>query len=219
MLVIDRRAPRGRRRRVGARRITRVRGTGVSCPKRPPRLSQRSATGVASTSRHSAPAKSATGPTSSSRRAAHTRTRCRSNRLQSGRASRPTSPRSVAQSSGATRCSRVVSLSIGRTRNGSRPGCRRTTPTPSVAASSTYTSGAARRSPHIFAFDTGSHAFETATLDGNAAVLWYDPTGRDQGETMVSVFDEARGIEYITVSAHSSIDLATTVAIARNLYR
>ena len=69
------------------------------------------------------------------------------------------------------------------------------------------------------AFDTGSHAFETATLDGNAAVLWYDPTGRDQGETMVSVFDEARGIEYITVSAHSSIDLATTVAIARNLYR
>jgi hypothetical protein len=69
------------------------------------------------------------------------------------------------------------------------------------------------------AFDTGSHAFETATLDGNAAVLWYDPTGRDQGETMVSVFDEARGIEYITVSAHSSIDLAPTVAIARNLYR
>ena len=158
MLVIDRRAPRGRRRRVGARRITRVRGTGVSCPKRPPRLSQRSATGVASTSRHSAPAKSATGPTSSSRRAAHTRTRCRSNRLQSGRASRPTSPRSVAQSSGATRCSRVVSLSIGRTRNGSRPGCRRTTPTPSVAASSTYTSGAARRSPHIFA----SHSIRAA---------------------------------------------------------
>lgn len=49
--------------------------------------------------------------------------------------------------------------------------------------------------------------------------MYYDPTGRHDFAIDDRVFDEDSGIEYIAVSNHPSIDFATTVAIARSLYR
>ena len=66
----------------------------------------------------------------------------------------------------------------------------------------------------------GTSVFETRMIDGNLAIIQYNPTGENRYPIMVAIFDESSGIAYTVVGIADILgsDLSAVINVARSLY-